>query len=267
MHVSTGVLNYGCATLNKTLPFLPRSRLPRSPGRAVVRFAAQAAGAALIAGAGPAPAADWSLVAGLSSDYRVRGVSVSQGHAAQTLDLNYRGDTGWAAGFGAGRLGPDRRSLLSASLGHGWQLDGDWRLALDASRTDYPGSRYRPRYTLQEVAASLNWQGRVTATLMVSPHTRFVDGDGNLRSGRAYSAELGWRQRLAGPVALDLGVGHYRLAAPGGEGHADGYGYGSVGLSAALGAAQAYLSYAGASGRPALAWGGAGWVGTLLWQF
>lgn len=243
----------------------PHRRAARSLGSA----AALAASAALIGLAGPATAADWRLAASASSDYRVRGVSVSHGSPAQMLDLNYRGDTGWAAGIGAGLLGRDdrgRRSLLSVSLGHAWQLDDDWHAALDASRTDYPGSAYRPRYTAQEVAASLSWKGRLSATLMASPRTRLTDGDGNLRSGRAYSGELGWRQRLAGPVALDLGVGRFRLAAPGGEGHRDSYRYGSVGLSAAVGPAEAYLSYVGTRGL-ASAWGGSGWVGTLLWQF
>ncbi|CAN5334882.1 hypothetical protein BH11PSE10_BH11PSE10_18060 [soil metagenome] len=217
-----------------------------------------------------AQAEDWSVAAGWSSDYRVRGVSMSNRHPSATLDLSYRGDTGWGAGWGLAALDKDadgRRVLLNASLSRGWQIDPDWSTELGLAHAYYPGSTHRRAYNADEVSATVAWRGRLTASLMASPNTTAWDVYGKPHRGWAGSAELSLRQRLTGPVALDLGLGYFELRADGSR----GYPYGNIGLAATMGSMQAYLSFIGSRARQnALASGdraGSGWVASLLWTF
>jgi hypothetical protein len=73
---------------------------------------------------------------------------------------------------------------------------------------------------------------------------------------------------LAGPLALDLGLGYFELHAAGSR---RSYCYGNIGLAATLGPAQAYLSRIGSSAsRAGLASGDRaadGWVASVLWTF
>jgi uncharacterized protein (TIGR02001 family) len=215
---------------------------------------------------------DWRATAGWVSDYRVRGLSLSNRQPAATLDLNLRGDGEWGLGFGAAALNRDsenRRSLFSASASQGWQLDADWRADLGLSHGVYPGSGYRPAYKTDELTATLAWRGRLNATLLATPNaTRWDAQTGQPHSGRGLGLELNGRWRLVGPVALDAGLGCFTLQA---DGARRSYPYASIGLAATLGPLQAYLSQIGSRARQQ---GFAGaqraqpaWVASLLWSF
>ena len=221
---------------------------------------------------GAAQANDWRTSVGWASDYRVRGLSISNREPAALLDLTLRGDTGWALSAGLAALNRDadgRRSLLSASLSHGWQWDADWRFDLALARGHYPGSGGRHAYNTDDWSATLAWRGQLTALLLATPHaTRWDTITGRPQTGTGVGAELRGRQRLAGPVALDMGLGVFSLNA---EGSRRSYGYGNLGLAATIGPVQGYLSYISNRAEPQ---GFAGaqrakdaWVASLLWTF
>lgn len=213
---------------------------------------------------------DWSGSLGLSSDYRLRGISYSDRQPTATLDTTYRLDTGWAFGAGLATLDRDadrRRLLISASLSHAWQFDADWSGELGLARSHYTGSTQRRAYDSDELSASLSWRGRLSGSLMATPRYARIDSvTGERRSAAAYGAELSLRQPLVGALALDVGLGYL-------DSHAvsrRGYGYGNVGLAWARGPAQVFLSHIAsqaakrefaspARARPA-------WVASLLWE-
>lgn len=246
--MSARVLDYGCATLNKFSSLLLSW---------------------LLAGSA-AHADDWSGSLGLSSDYRLRGISYSDRQATPTLDATYRLDTGWAFGAGLAALDRDagrRRLLLSASLSHAWQFDADWSGELGLARSHYTGILQRRAYDSDELSATLVWRGRLSGSLMAAPRYARTDPvSGERRSAAAYIAELSLRQPLIGALALDAGLGYL-------DSHAvsrRGYGYGNVGLAWARGPAQVFLSRIASQAAqrefasPARA--RPGWVASLLWE-
>ncbi|TDP63426.1 uncharacterized protein (TIGR02001 family) [Roseateles toxinivorans] len=260
-------MNYGCIPV---------------PNHHFHRFSARFNRAALALGLcslvwQPAWADDWSHSVAVASDYVVRGISLSNEHASLAWDISYRGDTGWSAGLGLAALDRDaegRRLLLTAHLGRSWQLSTDWAAGVALSRSAYPGSARRHRFDSSELSASLGWDGRVNGSLAWYPGAYRNDAQGRPRSGHALSAELSLRQRLVGALALDAGLGYYRLQARAGSdlpATALGYGYGNVGLSWAQGNAQVYLSHiasqAHSRGLTSAARAADRWVLSLLWEF
>ncbi len=217
-----------------------------------------------------AQAQDWTASAGLSSDYRLRGVSLSNGHAAQALDLGYGLDSGWSLGLGLAALGRDDdglRTLMTASLARAWQWDADWGAELDAAHYAYPGPSRRRAYDYDELRASLLWRGIWTAALSLSPHVRRTDGYGHYYGGQAGSAEAGLRLPLGRGFGLDAGLGVYRLQASVGSGS---YAYGNLGLAWAKGPWQAQLGFvtsnAAAKGLASRDNAAGGWLAALIWS-
>lgn len=221
--------------------------------------------------AGAAAHADsWTGSLGLSTDYRLRGISYSDRHATPTLDTTYRLDTGWAFGAGLAALDRDadrRRLLLSASINRAWQFDADWSGELGLAHSHYTGSSQRRAYNTDEFGATLLWRGRFSASVLALPRSRRFDSAGQLHLGPAYAAEFGLRQPLFGALAFDAGFGYFDSHA----GSRRGYAYGNAGLAWAQGPAQLFLSYIASQARQrefASAERAAdGWVGSLLWEF
>lgn len=220
-----------------------------------------------------APAAcadDWGGSMALASDKVFRGVSQSEGRTALLLDLNGRTDTGWVLALGL--AGPAYRTQggtaeLTAGFSKFAQLDADWTLQLGFTHYGVVGSDYSRNYAYDEFSAALGWQGRVLATLALSPDTWGANLAGGWRTDRALDFELSLHQRLAGRLALDAGIGYYDLQAVRGA----GYPYGSLGLSWGLGPVQGYLTYidsrAAARGLAPASLAGRRWVASLLWSF
>ena len=210
----------------------------------------------------------WSGALGLVSDKVVRGLSQTQGRATVLMDLNYRTDSGWTAGLGFAPLRVGGEAIKSStgevtlSVGRSWQLDADWAAQLGLARYLYPDRRQRaPVYNYNELSASIGWQGRVLAVIAVAPDSYSLYGPGWPQRGHAASVELSGRQRLAGRLTLDAGIGYYKLTA----GRDTGYRYGSIGLGWGVGAFQLDLTRTVSNATTPQA--GGRWVGSLLWNF
>jgi len=196
--------------------------------------------------AGPAHAGDWSGSVGLASDKLVHGISQSSQQPSLMLDLNYRSDTVWVAGVGLATLQQHRGNSsaeLTLSLAKGWQLDADWLVQSAYAHYQYTDDAPVGLSHYDELSASIGWQGRVNASVALSPNTyswyRQGYHAGAPRSGPAMTLELTANQRLQGRLAAHAGLGYYQLLDMGNW----GYGYASVGLSWGWGPAQAYVSY------------------------
>ena len=230
------------------------------------------AAALAVAGlAAPVQAQSWQAAVAVASDKVQRGASQSQGRPVWLLDLSRTfDDTGLAAAAGlAGPVlqGQGGKAELNLSLGKPWQLDADWSVLASATHYAYLGAAAARAYRYQEAAVALAWRGQVSAGFSASPHTTvFVPGAG-LRSGPAQAADLGLHQRLAGALALDLGVGWRGLAPRLGR----SFRYGSAGLSWRQGPLHLFLttteSRAPASQLPASAPERRRCVGSVAWQF
>ena len=218
----------------------------------------------------PAGAAGFGGSIGLVSDQVYRGVSVTDGRAALLTELSYGTDTGWSASLGSTWAhvdAPAGIAQLSFAAGRAWQLDADSTAQLNYVHRAYPGTG-RPRYyDYDELSASLDWEGRWFATLAFSPRISVRVAPDQLQSAPAVSYELGYRQRLRGRLALDLGLGYTDPhAAPNG-----GYGYGSIGLSGGVGAVQTSLTWLDSRAAqkhlapPSAA--GRRWVAAAIWSF
>lgn len=222
----------------------------------------------------PACAAGIGGSIGLVSDQVYRGVSVTAGRAALLTELNYVTDTGWSASLGSTWAhvdAPARVAQWRFAAGRAWQLDDDSAAHLNYVHRAYPGGG-RPRYDAtygdqDELSASVDWQGRWFVTLAVSPRVNVRIAPDRFRSAPAVSYELGYRQRLRGRLALDIGLGYTDPhAAPNG-----GYVYGSVGVSGGIGPVQTSLTWLGSRAAekqlaPASA-AGRRWVAAAIWSF
>lgn len=190
----------------------------------------------LMAGAlPPAWSGDWSAAAALGTDLVAKGLSKTGGQPAASLDLGWRSDTGWTLSAGASTL-HDRRAV-ELTLGAGWQRqwDADWLTQLGLVRyDDTRGRQAASGYT--EAYATVGWRGQVSLLVALSPDTRMDPSRPDAPANASRLAELALHQRLAGPWALDAGVGHIDFN------HLHSYRYGSVGLSWSHGPWQAFIS-------------------------
>ena len=191
--------------------------------------------AALAPGAAAQSLSDTYVAVGLASDKVVRGLSQTDGQPSAMLDLGWRSARGWSLSAGAATL-HDRRAL-EGTLGLAWQhqVDARWQLQAGTTRYLYRAThqRYRP-YT--EFYVTADWDGRLTLLLAASPDARFERADGSARRTPSVHGELTWHQRLAGPLALDLGAGHIVFDG------LPGYTYGSAGLGWSGGPLQWFLT-------------------------
>ncbi len=213
-------------------------------------------------------AQDWSAAASLSSDYRLRGISLSNRHAAPALDLGYTLDTGWSFGLGLAALDRDadgRRTLLTAGVSRAWQWDASWSAQLGLNHAAYPGPAQRRRYGYDELRAGLQWRGVWSGSLSYFPSLMSKDGYGHYNKSRAFSVETALRQPLGRGLALDGGLGVHSAVGM------TSYVYGNLGLAWARGPAQLSLAYiasnAHAKGLAPADSARGGWSGTLIRAF
>ncbi len=246
-------LRWGCLTM-------AARRLPR---RLVLLLAASCCATSV-------SAAGWETALTVASDKVQRGFSESDGRTVWLFDVGHAWDSGWSlAGGAGGPVYPNRGGdgELSLTLSKAWQLDDDWLAQVAGSRYEVLGAPRARAYRYKEIQLSLAWRGNATLSFSASPDTsRFVVGDG-LRTGRVWSLDLGWRQRLWDRLAFDLGVGYvdqHGLQSP-------GYAYGSVGMSWGWGPVQLFLSFIDSQSRAKGAAGSASagpkWVSTAVWSF
>lgn len=181
--------------------------------------------------------------AALSSDYVLRGVTQSRGHAAAQLDLHIRPLEDWTVGAWASSVEFQAgRPFTELNLYTQWR----WLLPRALSATAgavyyaYPGDPRTVSYQYAEINSTLRWRDRLTLSATWAPRTvLFAQGYRLQRDHNTWSAELTGNQPLPlGLVAL-AGIGYFD--APGLP--AAGYAYGSAGLMRRFGRWRAEVDY------------------------
>jgi uncharacterized protein (TIGR02001 family) len=171
----------------------------------------------------------------VGSDYVFRGVSQTYGGAALQGALNYRHPSGWFAGVWASNVDPYpfTSNLAEANVygGIGWSLSPRWTANASYTRYLYPLDHRKKPYDYGEVALSLAFEDRLTATVSYQPDSVRYSTLGYVHDRPSMAYELAGRWPLARGVSVVAGAGYYDLT------HLYGAGYwsGSAGLSYTIG--------------------------------
>ncbi|MGZ3183710.1 MAG: TorF family putative porin [Telluria sp.] len=141
--------------------------------------------------------------AGITSDYRVRGVSYSGGLPSAWASVNHDFDSGWYAGASAARarLRGDGHSVLAqAYAGYAARIGSSLSWEAGASRTFFDGSG---EYDYGEAFAGLVWE-RVGVRAYYAPHYYGV-------GGQAWYLEANGSWPLAADWDLAVHVGRLQM--------------------------------------------------------
>ena len=172
----------------------------------------------------------------LTSDYRLYGLSQSNGQPAVQAEIHYLGNPGarssWFGGIWAStvRLGSDEPTSvqLEAFLGEQWALDADWQVRLVYGHYAHPWNSLLSRYDYDELSASIAWRDAVSLTAAWSPNTDlYAARRGYAGNDQALNYELTGHMPLWRTVAVVGGVGYRDLQQLFGT----GYWYASAGLA------------------------------------
>ena len=206
------------------------------------------AGLLALAAAAPVQAADVSAELGLVSDYRFRGLSLSDGKPALQLDIMLEHDNGayaelWASSIGEAGSHP----MLELEAAAGYSLDVTKHVSLDVAGTYYiyPGD---PDANYGELAATLEFAhgastlalGAAFAPAQQGTRSAFGEAEQNLYLSATASREL-----TNAPVILSLSLGYERGAFD--ETSDGGKWDWSAGADLALDHARIGLSYCGSN--------------------
>jgi uncharacterized protein (TIGR02001 family) len=227
----------------------------------------------LLSASSPCEATDaWGGSIDFTSDYFLRGISLSDDHPALQLDLHYVDPSGFVAGFFASSTQIDpasrRDAELSAFLGYVWSYGNDWQGKILAANYSYPWNQAGSVYNYDEVDLEIAYQQWIRVTLAVYPDVRRYNyDDNNVVHVLAESGELSLQRPVVGKLSATAGIGYYEL--DGGSGA--GYAYWSVGAAYDWAPVSLGLSYVGASSAAnSLFYNaavGGRWSGTLIWRF
>ncbi len=164
--------------------------------------AAWATTAVLLTAAAPLPlrAADWGATLTLASEYAFRGVSRTDGAAAQG-GLHVQSAAGAFAGLWASNIEPQPAQIgrVEANVNAGWAFDlgADWSAALGWVRYLYPDAASpRSRFDWNEYSVSLNYADRLALTASLAPDAPVYYVYGNFGSVRATALEASWREPI-----------------------------------------------------------------------
>jgi uncharacterized protein (TIGR02001 family) len=129
-----------------------------------------------------------SATASLVSDYRVRGVSLSNGNPAAQLDLSYDHESGWYGGtfFSNVEFDPQTGQQLQFAgyggyarrLGHGWSLDAGATYQDFSNDSDYRYVEAHVGVTTDAASARLYYSPNYFG---VSIHTLYAELNGSYR--------------------------------------------------------------------------------------
>jgi uncharacterized protein (TIGR02001 family) len=169
-----------------------------------------AAALCLCAPASAAPRASaqsLSAYATLTTDYRKRGLSQSDGDAALQAGLDYQHPSGWFAGLWASTVGysaearsEQRDAEVEGYTGYNWRSP-KWSATAAVARYAYPGAPFE--YGYDEASAGFGYRQRVFVTLSYT--------DALLSVGPSlFGAEVTFAMPL--PLGIELGgtLGHVR---------------------------------------------------------
>jgi uncharacterized protein (TIGR02001 family) len=212
---------------------------------------------------------------GVTSDYRLQGLSLSASTAAAQAELHYQEpaeDRGaWYGGLWASSVRLSSQSSSSAQIGafvgRQFALGADWLGSVSVSHYAHPWNALLKRYDYDELTVGASFRDRVKMTVAWSPNTDLYSHYGFTENRRSIAYELAGTAPLRGPFAASAGVGFRDVS----QFFGTGYWYGSAGLTYDRGPLHASvlriqtdrtareLFYSDIV-DPA-------WVGTLLWAF
>jgi uncharacterized protein (TIGR02001 family) len=137
-----------------------------------------------------------------TSDYVVRGISQSDGGAVPQAGIQFRSDRAAFAGAWASPVVFDpadgRQPELDVYVGRRWQATPRVVVQATLSRYVYPQDRAALRYDYSEVALQAELDDRVTLAVAWTPDYSRYSNVGIARRRTVLSAELTFRQPLAG---------------------------------------------------------------------
>lgn len=212
---------------------------------------------------------------GVTSDYRLQGLSLSAGKAAAQAELHFHIPTedrgGWYAGVWASTVRLANQSSSSgqigAFLGRQFELGPDWLGSVSLSHYAHPWDTLLKHYDYDELTVGASFRDRLKFTLAYSPDTDLYSHYGFIENRRSLAYELAGTVPVGGAFGASAGVGFRDVS----DFFNTGYWYGSAGLSYDRGPLHASVMRVQtdrtARGlfyddivEPA-------WVGTLLWTF
>lgn len=206
-----------------------------------------------------------------TTDYVFRGVSQTRGAAALQSDLHYASADGWFLGAWASTVdlnsGPGATIELNAYGGHSWPVAPSWNARVVAVHYAYPNDTAFLRYDYDELAASLSYLDRLTASVTWSPNTSRYSRYRLARDRTALAYDLVGRWPITGPLSVAGGVGYYDLD----DLFDTGYGYWNASLLWTFPRLQVELGAYSASERASELFGrettGQRWSLTATWRF
>ena len=212
---------------------------------------------------------------GITSDYRLQGLSLSAGKAAAQAELHYQFPTedrgGWYTGLWASSVRLANQSSSSgqigAFLGREFSIGQDWLASVSLSHYAHPWDAFLKRYDYDELTFGASFRDRVKFTAAYSPNTDLYSHYGFIENRSSLAYEVAGSLPVRGALAASAGVGFRDVSSF----FDTGYWYGSAGLAYDRGHLHASVLriHTDRTARrlfyddivdPS-------WVGTLLWTF
>lgn len=212
---------------------------------------------------------------GVTSDYRLQGLSLSANAAAAQAELHFQQPTedrgAWYAGLWAStvRLSSQTSSSVQvgAFIGRQFALGPDWLGSVSLSHYAHPWNASLKQYDYDELTIGASFRDRLKLTVAYSPDTDLYSHYGFIENRRSLAYELAGTVPVRGPITIAAGLGFRDISSFFGT----GYWYGSAGLSYDRGRVHASVLRVQTDRTarelfysdivdPA-------WVGTLLWTF
>jgi uncharacterized protein (TIGR02001 family) len=212
---------------------------------------------------------------GVTSDYRLDGLSLSGNKAAVQAELHLQTRTenngAWFAGLWAStvRLSgqSDSSVQLEGFLGRQWTLNPDWLGTLTLAHYAHPWDSLLKHYDYDELTAEVSFRDRLRLTAAYSPNTDLYSYYGFVENRKSIAYEAAGTLPVWGALAATAGLGFRDVASFFGT----GYWYGSAGLAYDRARVHASLirirtdrTARGLFYRDVV---DPAWVGTLLWTF
>lgn len=213
---------------------------------------------------------------GVTSDYRLQGLSLSAGSPAAQAELHFllpvedRG--GWYTGLWAStvRLADQSGSSVQvgAFIGREFALGADWLGSVSLSHYAHPWSALLRHYDYDELTVAASYRDRLKFTVAYSPNTDLYSHYGFIENRRSLAYEVAGTVPVHGSLGASAGLGYRDVSSFFDDG---GYWYGSAGLTYDRGPLHVSVMriqtdrtarrlFYGDIVDPA-------WVGTLLWSF
>ena len=212
---------------------------------------------------------------GVTSDYRLEGLSLSANTAAVQAELHFQQpaeDRGaWYAGLWASSVRLSNQSSSSAQIGafvgRQWALGPDWQGSIGISHYAHPWNALLKHYDYDELTVTASFRDRLKLTAAYSPDTDLYSHSGFTENRRSLAYEVAGMVPVWGPLAASAGIGFRDVTSFFGT----GYWYGSAGLAYDRGRLHAsVLRIQTDTTARRLFYSDIvdpGWVGTLLWAF